>query len=297
MGNQRTHKLISTALAMGGLVPTLAWGQHPIDVQRQTASGEYMAALVSYEKLPKRVTTTQARIAAAKSAWALSLPDKALEEYDGALRQGGLSPIEQARVHLGSGIIQHQEGRAELAILQVEKALRLLQQPSPLRAQVYALWGEALSDSRSFAPAAEKYDQALAEADPASKPEIFFLLGKVQVELGKYDAARASLERIPLTHERAAEGLKLLGRIAADQNSFAVAARFLTRGRQDFPDAFLDSWTDYILIRGAIEKGDKEGVRTIRTQSETRYPPSDPWLSLLIAAAEEFEWKERGAAR
>lgn len=297
MDYRSTHILLALLAAGFGSTPRIVAAEHPIDVQRKAASGDYMAALVSYEKLPKRTTTTQARIAAAKSAWALSLPDRALEEYDGAVRQGGLSPIDQARICLGKGIIQHQEGKHQLAILQVQKALILLPQPSPLRAQVYALWGEALADSRAFAPAEERYTQAILEADPESKPELFFLLGRVQVELGKYDAARENLERIPLSHDRAADGLRLLARLATEQNSFAAAARWLERGRHDFPDAFLDSWTDYIMLRGAIERGDKDALHLIRTQAETRYPASDPWLALMVAAAEEYEWKERRASR
>ncbi|NDC37025.1 MAG: hypothetical protein EBZ48_03115 [Proteobacteria bacterium] len=291
---QLVAAVLSTAL---GCMPHSGAAEHPIDVQRKAADGDYLAALISYEKLPKRTTTTQARIAAAKSSWALSLPDRALEEYDGALRQGGLSSVDQARIYLGKGIIHHQEGHPQLAVVQVQRALGLLENPSPLRAQVYALWGEALADSRSFAPAEERYLQALAEADPESKAEIYFLLGRVQLELGKYDAARANLERIPLKHERAADGLRLLSRIAAEQGSFSAAASWLEKGRLNFPDSFLDSWTDYMMLRGAIERKDREAAREIRSQAETRYPPSDPWLSLLVAAAEEFEWKELGGIR
>jgi tetratricopeptide (TPR) repeat protein len=285
--------LITAWLAGLGSTARLAEAQHPIDVQRATASGDYMAALVTYERMPKRVTTTSARIAAAKSAWALSLPSRALEEYDGAIRQGGLAPTDLARAYLGKGIIERQEERYQLAILQAQKALELLTTPSPLRAQVLALWGESLAAMKQFAPAEARYNQALNEADPDSKAELYFLLAQTKFNLGKYQEAREGLQKIPLRHDRAAEALRLLGESYVVEAKYEAAAQWLERGRREYPDAFLDSWTDYILLRAALGRGDEIAANEIKAQAEKRYPPSDPWLSLLTAAAEEFAWRGR----
>ncbi len=291
----RKQQLSLAFMALLSAAPAMA--QHPIDVQRDAAAGDYMAALVTYDKMPKRISTTQARIAAAKSAWALSLPDRALEEYDGAIRQGGLATIDLARIFLGKGIIEHQEGRHQLAILHLEKALPLLPEPSPLRAQVLSLWGESLAAMKQTAPAEEKYIQALTETDPESKPEMYFLLAQVQLELGKYEDARGNYEKIPLRHDRAPEAVRRLAEIGVHQGNFEAASLWLEKGRTSFEDAFLDSWTDYVLVRGALSKGDKELVKNLKSQADKRYPPSDPWLALLNAAVEEFVWKEGGGKR
>jgi len=281
-----------SAAAATVLTAAAAHAQHPIDVQRDTADGDYMAALISYDKMPQRIATAQSRVAAAKSAWALSLPDRALAEYDGAIRQGGLEPEDLARIYLGKGIIEHQEGRNEVAMLDAQKSMEQLHEASPLRSQVLALWGESLAAMKQFAPAEEKYQQAMLEAEPEGKPELAYLLGETQFQLGKYEDARLSLEKVPLRNDRTAEAIRLLAQVALQQDKPSLAAFWLGKGRHEYPDQFLDSWTDYIMVKGAIDTGDLVTERTLRIDAQKRYAASDPWLALLNAAAEEYEWKQ-----
>ena len=285
----RAIALIGWVLSLSSSQVALA--QHSIDVQRKAADGDYMAALVTYEKMPKRIVTSAAQLAAARSAWALGLSTRALDEYDKALKQGGLEPREIARIYLSKGIIEYQENRPQIAVLDAEKALTLLPDASPVRGQVFALWGQSLADMKQYAQAEDKFKLALEECESDQKVDIYYHLGNSQLQLGKFEEAKENLEKIPLKQERASSAMRLLAQIALETKNLSSAAFWVEKGREEFPDSFLDSWSDYVMLRAATEKKDPVKVRAIRESANKRYPPSDPWVSLLNALAEEFEWQ------
>jgi hypothetical protein len=78
--------------------------------------------------------------------------------------------------------------------------------------------------------------------------------------------------------------------IALDTGKMKSASFWLKKGRAEYPDSFLDSWVDYALLRIAMSENDQVAVREVRAAATKKYPPSDPWLNLLQAAAEGFEW-------
>ena len=111
------------------------------------------------------------------------------------------------------------------------------------------------------------------------------------MRLGKYDEARQQLENIPLNHERTAMAIRHLAHIALKGERFETAGFWLQRGRETYPDSFIDSWVDYAMLEIAVHLGDSAQVEMVRAQAQQKYPPSDQWLGLLNAAAESYEWK------
>jgi tetratricopeptide (TPR) repeat protein len=270
---------------------TNAVAQHPITIQRDAAAGEYFRALVNFEKLPKRTVTNDARGAMARSAWALGLTDRALTEYDRLLREGKLSGPEQSRVLLARSVIHLQEGRAALSATDAERAIAFLPLPSALRARAYRVWGDALVANGMLGSAIGKYERALSECAEADRTELNLSLGTVLRKLGKLDDARHFLEQVPLNTEYTADAIRMLAEVALAQGRPIDAALWLRRGRADYPDTFLDSWVEYVFLRGAMEQNDRAAVRAARDEAVTRYPPSDYWRTIVEAAAEAFEWQ------
>jgi tetratricopeptide (TPR) repeat protein len=269
----------------------LAQAQHPSDVQKLTADGRYYDALLAFERMPKRISTTDSTIAAAKSAWALSLTGMARLNYDTALRDERLSAVEKARIVLGKGLIEFQDERYQVAALYAEKVAATLPEASPLRGNGWLLWGESLSRMKLYGQAEEKYSKALEEVDSDIVPEVHFLLGEARIRLGKYSDAKADYEAVPLRSDRGPIAIRRLASIALEQGHTSHAAFWLAKGREEFPDSFVDSWVDYAEVEAAIQKGDHDRIREVRAEALKKFPPSDPWLILLCASAEAFEWK------
>ena len=284
-------------LALLGVCGLSAYAQHPIEVERAAAQGDYMAALVTYDRLPERRATLGAREAAAASAWGLGLPDRAIEEYDRILKDESLAPQKRARLFLSRGAIELQENRFQVASLFAERSVQQLAEPSPLRAQALLLWGQSLSRLGMAGKAEEKLEQALKESLSADRPDIHYQLAECQLILGKFDEARAHLEQVPLHHERTSKALRYLAQLAVERKDPGQITFWLTKGREDYPRDFLDSWVDYALMSAAIQEENVTRVLDLREQAATRFPPSDHWLTLLQAESEIFLWNEAHGLR
>lgn len=287
-----TVLLLSQLIALRGAI-----AQHPIEVQRLAASGEYFVALTTYEKMPKRIATSESIVAAARSAWALGLASRAIEEFDRALRDEKLPEVEKARIYLSKGIIEYQEAHYQVATLHAERAVKIIQglqsnEPSPLRAKANLLWADSLTKLGSFGDAEEKYSNAIADGSQEDLPQMYFSRGKCRLQLGKYEDARKDFELVPLGHDLTADSIRNLASIALDTGKYTSAAFWLNKGRAEYADNFLDSWVDYALLRVAVSQDDVQSVRDLRSAAIKKYPPSDPWLTLLQAAAESYEWSK-----
>lgn len=271
-------------------------GKTPSDLQRLVAAGDYVKALVTFEQMPQRTLTTDARVSAARSAWALGLPDEALSEFDRVLRDNSLDALARARVLVSKSTIQLQEGRHLVASVLAEEAVKLLDSAAPpggepVHANALALWAESLSRLGQHAQAANKFEAALDLAQTEQAPEFRFLAGETNLTLGRDADARAQFEQIPLQHERAPEALRHLAELALRERDGARALLWLRRARAEFPDQFLDGWVDYALLQAAALVQDAQSVRAIREEVRQRYAPSDQWRILVEAAAEEIEWR------
>jgi tetratricopeptide (TPR) repeat protein len=264
-----------------------------VDVQRLTAEGDHFQALEIYEKLPDRRLERDAHVAAAKSAWALGLARKAADIFDSVLRSDRLDNEERARITLSRGIIEYQEERYQEAALFAEKAGSLLPEKAPLRGRSLLLWGQSLMRAQAYSDAEEKLWRAMAEVAPTDRPDVAINLGNVQVKLGKLSEAERSLKTIPTDHPLAPEAIRILANISMQTDQRDRARFWLEKGRSDYSDSFLDSWTDYGQLSVALKAGDLPRARQVVEQAQKRLPPSDTWLIVMQASLEQAEWKER----
>jgi tetratricopeptide (TPR) repeat protein len=272
---------------------TFVFADHPVDVQRLSSEGDYFKALTMYELLPDRRLNDDARVSAAKSAWALGLTKKAASIFDAVLRSGTLDNDDRARVTLSRGIIEYQEEHYQEAGLFAEKAISLLPEKAPLRGRAFLLWGQSLVRAQAYATAEEKLLRALGEMSPADRPDAALALGAVQIKLGRLTQAERSLKTIPTSYSNASEAIRLLAMIALQTRQNDRARFWIEKGRAKHSDAFHDSWPDYGLTKVAIEANDVPRARSVVERASQKFPPSDPWLVLMKAALEQAEWSER----
>lgn len=283
--------LIVFALLLAGSTPTRA--QNSASVEQLSARSEHMQALAAFDRLPKRQRTLAGTLAAARSAWAIGLNDRAIAEYDHALQFEELVGSERARAIFARGVVDLQEQRPQIARTYAERALALLDEASPLRARILALRAQAELAQHDIAAADTDLSQAIDEAANEDIPEYHFLRAECRIQLGKRDDARIDLEAIPLEHPRTADAVRKLAQIALDSGQFEEAQFWLRKGRKDFPEKFADSWVDYGLVRAALGNSDQTAARSAREDARKRLAPSDPWLNLLEAESEASAWQER----
>jgi tetratricopeptide (TPR) repeat protein len=269
---------------------SVASAEHPVDVQRLSAEGEHFKALEIYEMLPDRRLGDDTHIAAAKSAWALGLTKKAAELFDSVLRGSSVDNEERARLTLSRGIIELQEGRYQEAALFAEKATCYLPEKSPLRGRALLLWGQGLFRAQAYATSEEKFWRALAESAPEDRPDVSLSLGMAQLKLGKLNDAERALKAIPTDHPNAPEAIRLLAELSLQSGKGDRARFWIDKGRSDYAESFLDSWSDYGLTAAALKSGDLEQARKTTHEAARRLPPSDPWLILTQASLEQAEW-------
>ena len=271
----------------------MANAQHSVEVQKLSAEGEHLKALAMYELLPTKKIGPEARIAAAKSAWALGLNRQAADEFDAILRDPQLQPDMRTRLVLSRGVIEYQEERYQEAALFAEKAIGYMTETSPLRGRAYLLWGQSMMRTGAYPIAHDKFSKALEDVSGADKAEAHFALGLVEMKLGKYQEAQKHLELIPTDHDRTAVAVRMLAAISLETKQQERAKFWIEKGRLDHPEAFVDCWGDYGLEQVALAKGDLEEARRLTDQASKRFPPSDSWLILMQAALEQAEWMKR----
>jgi tetratricopeptide (TPR) repeat protein len=278
----------SRLVALACALSSSAFAEHPIDVQRAAASGHYIQALADYARIPKRRITEDAATAAARSAWALGLPDRALLEFGRAAEMSGGDREKLASHSFSRAIIEYQEGRIQEAAVRALAAYQELKHPSPFRARVLLLLGQSLFQLGRVAQAETRIAQSLVESSEEDRSEIHFALGEARFGLSKFDQAKTNFEAVDLKSERIPFAIRYLARIALEQGKFREAKFWLMKGREEFRDSFLDSWVDYALLQAATHEGSEAEVREVVQKAAERYPPSDPWFTLLQAASEVY---------
>jgi tetratricopeptide (TPR) repeat protein len=288
---------IGAALSCICVLASSASAQHPIDLQRASAAGDHFKALVFAEQMPRRIATIESSLALARSAWALGLNSRALDEFDRVLRTAQLDSVEKARIHLTKAILEYQEGHYQVASLHAERVINELEgidtEPT-LNSKARFVWGEALTRQNAYGPAELQYLQALEGAAAAELPQIHLSLASVELKLGKFEKAKEHFEQIPVDHELTPRAIRGLAEVSVELKRPDAVQFWLTKARKEYPDSFLDSWVDYALMCAAIDRNQIAEVSELRTQVANRLPPSDPWVVLLNAAAEGFVWNKRG---
>ncbi len=284
--------LLRTSIVLWLAVSGLVFAEHPIDVERLSANGDHLKALAAYDRIPLRVRTIESTVAAGKSAWALGLAERAIKEFEAVLKEPSLKQRIRAELLLNRAIIEYQEGRTQSAIFFVEKASALGATNPAISSAIYMLWGDALMQADTFGAAEEKYERAMQDANNDERSEISYRLGLCRERLGKQQAAEESFERVSLKSERTPETIRHLALLALDAQRYDDVRFWLEKGRNEFPQQFLDSWTDYALLKAALQKKDSELAKKIYSEAQKKYPPSDPWLVMLNAEAEVTAWKQ-----
>lgn len=272
--------------------PVLCNAEHQIDVQRRSAEGDHFKALSTYEFLPKRGMNITTRVAAAESAWALGYVSQASRIFDQILREENLSLERRAKLLISRGAIEFQEGRYQESALFAQRAVESLQEGSPLRVRAQLLWGQALVRGKRYVSAEEILTRALRDSGADDRPEIALTIADVQLNLGKLNEAEKILKVIPADHEYAGKAVRLLSQIALQKDDTTRARFWLEKGRDNYSDAFLDSWADFSLASLALKQGDVDTATRIVEGARRRYPPSDRWLILIEARLEQEFWKE-----
>ncbi|MEI2763971.1 hypothetical protein [Methanothrix soehngenii] len=139
--------------------------------------------------------------------------------------------------------------------------------------------------------ACEKLVQATQEGGETQLPDIFFSLGTCQKRMGALDEARESFEHIPLDHEKAPSAVRALAALALELKRYPQSEFWLMKGRELFPQYFLDGWVDYTHMIIVTEQARDSEVRELLAHATERYPQSDGWFQLLRARAEMYLWK------
>lgn len=275
--------------------------QRPIEVQRLTADQNYSTALTTHYKMPSRRITAASAVAASKSAWALGLPSDAIYELERALRLGErsnqLSRIEKIRIYFSRGVIEFQEKNFQLAIVYAEKALKFLVKAGPLKSQVLLLKGDSSLKLNKLSIAENAYQMAIDGLSDSDQGEAYYMLASCQMQLGKLKEARANLKSIPLHHTKSPLAIRSLATIAFETEQYEEAIFWLNEGREKFKDYFLDSWVDYALVKAFINLNEVTKVHSVHKGAVSKYPTSDPWLILLNATVEAFEWRKLKAVK
>lgn len=261
-----------------------------IDVQLLSSRGEHYKAMLAYDKLPQRKRTTDATIASARSAWALSLPGIAIERFDQALESNAIPAVDRARILFSRGIIEFQEDRFQVAALYAERAAKLVEEGGPFRAKIWLLSGEAAYRLGNAGQAAEFLQRALEESSIDDEGEVRFHLGEALLRLNRQDEAAEQFKAIPVTYEKIPQALRRLAEIALAKKEPGKVVAWLEKGMKEYPDQFLDSWVSYALIQAAIEQSDGVRIKEIQEAANKRYAPSDFWLSLINASVELNAW-------
>lgn len=273
----------------------VARAQHPIDIERLHTSGEHFRAMVAFERLPSRRTTVAAQMAAAQSAWALGLLARASELFDGVLRSREIDESQRARITLSRAMIELQREEAPRAALFAERVVRMLPDPGPLRGQAFAVWAHALKLQGEGGKACERFSHAREEVSADYKPEITFELARCLERIGRAQEAVEWYQQIPLSFDRAAEGLRSLVTLALDRGDHQQAEFWIKKGKELFPTPFMESWVALADARIAIGNNDAATALSVLTAAEERFPPSDSSLQLMRAEVEQFLWQVRAA--
>ncbi|MGI6680618.1 MAG: tetratricopeptide repeat protein [Bdellovibrionota bacterium] len=267
--------------------------QHPIDVQKNANNKEYYKAMISFEKLPKQKINKNVLTSAAKSAWALSLPDVAVELFDKILENDDITNKEKATIYLYKGIIDFQEEKYSSSQVYAQKALELSgDDTNSLKSACLKLIGDNLFNLKLYGKAKEKYTEALKYAKPFETSSIYLQRGITSFYLGSFTEAQNDLKKVSMDNEDAPLAVRLVMKILLDKKDFNNLKKWLAVSNEEFPNEFIDSWVDYAKVKVAINDKDKKTAIKILDEAKEKFPQSDLWINLASASLETFLWEQ-----
>ena len=267
--------------------------EHPINVQKNAINKEYYKAMVSFERLPRQKLNKEVLLSAAQSAWALSLPDTAIELFDKILDDKNISNKEKAKIYLYKGIIDFQEGKYSISQIFVKKALSFSNDISEsLKSAALKLLGDSYFKLKLYGEAKREYIEALKYADNNQQPSIYLQKGMAEFYLGSFDEAQKDLQKVSMDNEDAPLAIKLLMKILLEKKDYQKLKKWIEVLNIEFPDEFIDSWIDYAKVKVAISEDNKREALKVLEFAKDKYPESDSWINLARASLETYLWNK-----
>ncbi|MDD7473381.1 MAG: hypothetical protein SPJ04_03625 [Bdellovibrionota bacterium] len=267
--------------------------EHPINVQKNAINKEYYKAMVSFERLPRQKLNKEVLLSAAQSAWALSLPDTAIELFDKILDDKNISNKEKAKIYLYKGIIDFQEGKYSISQIFAKKALSFSNDISEsLKSAALKLLGDSYFKLKLYGEAKREYIEALKYADNNQQPSIYLQKGMAEFYLGSFDEAQKDLQKVSMDNEDAPLAIKLLMKILLEKKDYQKLKKWIEVLNIEFPDEFIDSWIDYAKVKVAISEDNKREALKVLEFAKDKYPESDSWINLARASLETYLWNK-----
>ena len=267
--------------------------EHPINVQKNAINKEYYKAMVSFERLPRQKLNKGVLLSAAQSAWALSLPDTAIELFDKILDDKNISNKEKAKIYLYKGIIDFQEGKYSISQIFAKKALSFSNDISEsLKSAALKLLGDSYFKLKLYGEAKREYIEALKYADNNQQPSIYLQKGMAEFYLGSFDEAQKDLQKVSMDNEDAPLAIKLLMKILLEKKDYQKLKKWIEVLNIEFPDEFIDSWIDYAKVKVAISEDNKREALKVLEIAKDKYPESDSWINLARASLETYLWNK-----
>ncbi len=267
--------------------------EHPINVQKNAINKEYYKAMVSFERLPRQKLNKEVLLSAAQSAWALSLPDTAIELFDKILDDKNISNKERAKIYLYKGIIDFQEGKYSISQIFAKKALSFSNDISEsLKSAALKLLGDSYFKLKLYGEAKREYIEALKYADNNQQPSIYLQKGMAEFYLGSFDEAQKDLQKVSMDNEDAPLAIKLLMKILLEKKDYQKLKKWIEVLNIEFPDEFIDSWIDYAKVKVAISEDNKREALKVLEFAKDKYPESDSWINLARASLETYLWNK-----
>ena len=267
--------------------------EHPINVQKNAINKEYYKAMVSFERLPRQKLNKEVLLSAAQSAWALSLPDTAIELFDKILDDKNISNKEKAKIYLYKGIIDFQEGKYSTSQIFAKKALSFSNDISEsLKSAALKLLGDSYFKLKLYGEAKREYIKALKYADNNQQPSIYLQKGMAEFYLGSFDEAQKDLQKVSMDNEDAPLAIKLLMKILLEKKDYQKLKKWIEVLNTEFPNEFIDSWIDYAKVKVAISEDNKREALKVLEFAKDKYPESDSWINLARASLETYLWNK-----
>lgn len=289
----KIKRFFTIAVVLNLICVSNSLAEHPINVQKNAINKEYYKAMVSFERLPRQKLNKEVLLSAAQSAWALSLPDTAIELFDKILDDKNISNKEKAKIYLYKGIIDFQEGKYSISQIFAKKALSFSNDISEsLKSAALKLLGDSYFKLKLYGEAKREYIEALKYADNNQQPSIYLQKGMAEFYLGSFDEAQKDLQKVSMDNEDAPLAIKLLMKILLEKKDYQKLKKWIEVLNIEFPDQFIDSWIDYAKVKVAISEDNKREALKVLEFAKDKYPESDSWINLARASLETYLWNK-----
>lgn len=266
-----------------------AAGEQPPDIAGITTihdlmqTGQYFVALSRAGET--NTLTIDDRLAAAKSAWALGLVEKARQYWDEVFASKQFGGAERNRELLARAAMELQEQNYEKARAIAEQAAAGIQQ-SDLRAEFYMIAGESLREQGNLSQAQVYYSKAAQDAAGRVKSEALCILGECQLKLGLINEARYSFTSVEMSSKQAPLALRRLAEIDLLQRNYDGVLTWLGEGRESYAADFEDSWTGYATITALLELDRIDDAKSELERMRARHSDRSSWYQLADASYE-----------